>query len=179
MIAQPAFQCTTVFQVEGVFSAQRPIWTWFDMAANISPAWYLCSRARHKKFLIYFQVIIHGNGFTALAIDDGSFSDERTNMLPCGWSHSHTPWDVGSLSDLNPTTARGAWRTNSEYARMLRWRSERVESKMCDVEGIAHTVEVTAASLYEAVALGLRAIRTSDWADYGPQSILLSFPEIN
>ena len=32
-----------------------------------------------------------------------------------------------------------------------------------DLEGIAHTVDVTAASLYEAVALGLAAIRSDDW----------------
>jgi hypothetical protein len=32
-----------------------------------------------------------------------------------------------------------------------------------DREGIAHTVEVTASSLYEAIALGLTAIRESQW----------------
>src|SRR5260221_6257337 len=32
-----------------------------------------------------------------------------------------------------------------------------------DLEGVAHTVEVTAESLYEAVALGLAALRHSDW----------------
>lgn len=32
-----------------------------------------------------------------------------------------------------------------------------------DLEGIAHTVEVTAATLYEAVALGLAAIRGNEW----------------
>src|SRR5882762_1391319 len=32
-----------------------------------------------------------------------------------------------------------------------------------DVEGVAHTVEVTAATLYEAVAQGLAAIRGNDW----------------
>jgi hypothetical protein len=31
------------------------------------------------------------------------------------------------------------------------------------MEGIAHSVEVTAATLYEAVALGLSAIRGNDW----------------
>jgi len=35
---------------------------------------------------------------------------------------------------------------------------------ICDMEGIKHTVEVTASSLYEAVALGLVAIRDQDWA---------------
>jgi hypothetical protein len=32
-----------------------------------------------------------------------------------------------------------------------------------DLEGIAHSVEVTASSLYEAVALGLTAIRGNRW----------------
>jgi len=33
-----------------------------------------------------------------------------------------------------------------------------------DIEGVAHTVEVTAATLYEAVALGLTQIRDNEWA---------------
>jgi hypothetical protein len=32
-----------------------------------------------------------------------------------------------------------------------------------DMDGVAHTVEVTAATLYEAVALGMAAIRTDEW----------------
>lgn len=32
-----------------------------------------------------------------------------------------------------------------------------------DMEGVSHTVEVTAATLYEAVALGLAAIRGNEW----------------
>jgi hypothetical protein len=32
-----------------------------------------------------------------------------------------------------------------------------------DVDGVAHTVDVTAATLYEAVALGMAAIRTDEW----------------
>jgi hypothetical protein len=31
------------------------------------------------------------------------------------------------------------------------------------MDGVAHTVEVTAATLYEAVAQGLAAIRRNDW----------------
>jgi hypothetical protein len=33
-----------------------------------------------------------------------------------------------------------------------------------DLNGIEHTVEVTADSLYEAVAHGIRAFRDADWA---------------
>ena len=32
-----------------------------------------------------------------------------------------------------------------------------------DMEGVSHTVEVTAETLYEAVALGMAAIRTEEW----------------
>jgi hypothetical protein len=32
-----------------------------------------------------------------------------------------------------------------------------------DLEGVTHTVEVTAETLYEAVALGMAAIRTDKW----------------
>jgi hypothetical protein len=40
-------------------------------------------------------------------------------------------------------------------------RSCRVTIK--DMEGVKHTVEVTAETLYEAVALGLLAVRGNDW----------------
>ncbi len=35
---------------------------------------------------------------------------------------------------------------------------------VCDLEGVKHSVEVTASTLYEAVALALVAIREHDWA---------------
>ena len=35
----------------------------------------------------------------------------------------------------------------------------------CDLKGVEHSVEVTADSLYEAVAQGLRAFRENDWVD--------------
>jgi hypothetical protein len=34
---------------------------------------------------------------------------------------------------------------------------------MQDLDGVSHTVEVTAATLYEAVAQGLAAIRRNEW----------------
>ena len=40
-----------------------------------------------------------------------------------------------------------------------------------DLDGIEHTAEVTASSLYEAVAIGLRVIRDSEWAGQLPQSL--------
>lgn len=38
-----------------------------------------------------------------------------------------------------------------------------------DIEGIAHTVEVTASTLYEAVAQALAALRGHDWVAGLPQ----------
>ena len=35
----------------------------------------------------------------------------------------------------------------------------------CDLKGVEHSVEVTAGSLFEAVAQGLRAFRDNDWVD--------------
>ena len=35
----------------------------------------------------------------------------------------------------------------------------------CDLKGVEHAIEVTADSLYEAVAQGLRAFRENDWSD--------------
>jgi hypothetical protein len=34
-----------------------------------------------------------------------------------------------------------------------------------DMNGVSHTVDVTAATLYEAVALGMAAIRTDEWVN--------------
>ena len=34
-----------------------------------------------------------------------------------------------------------------------------------DLDGVAHTVEVTASTLYEAVALGMTAVRGEEWAN--------------
>jgi hypothetical protein len=35
----------------------------------------------------------------------------------------------------------------------------------CDLKGVEHAVEMTADSLYEAVAQALRVFRTNDWID--------------
>jgi hypothetical protein len=56
------------------------------------------------------------------------------------------------------------WRRKSEYDRFIfvtPVRSCRVTIK--DMDGVKHTVEVTAETLYEAVALGLVALRGNDW----------------
>jgi hypothetical protein len=53
----------------------------------------------------------------------------------------------------------------------------------CDLNGIEHIVEVTADSLYEAVAQGLRVFRENDWIDEMGRgqttiSIAVSHPEV-
>lgn len=42
---------------------------------------------------------------------------------------------------------------------------------ICDLEGTDHTVQVTASTLYEAVALGLVALRSDDWVSGIPDGL--------
>jgi len=55
------------------------------------------------------------------------------------------------------------WRIKSEYVIFsdVPIRSCRVTIQ--DMDGVSHTVEVTAATLYEAVARGLAALRGNEW----------------
>jgi len=51
-----------------------------------------------------------------------------------------------------------------------------MEVKSCrvtvrDMEGVAHTVDVAAATLYEAVAVGLKNIRGNDWVERIPNGL--------
>jgi hypothetical protein len=66
---------------------------------------------------------------------------------------------------LTPRTS--SWRRSFGhgvcYARPMSVRSCRVTVR--DTEGIEHTAEVSAESVYEAVALGLRAIRQCSWVE--------------
>ena len=53
----------------------------------------------------------------------------------------------------------------------------------CDLNGVEHIVEVTADSLYEAVAQGLRVFRQNDWIDEVGRgqrtiSVVVTHPEI-
>ena len=53
---------------------------------------------------------------------------------------------------------------NEKRIRYIRWKMMRsCRVTVQDVEGFTHTVEVTAESLYEAVALGLAALRGREW----------------
>src|SRR5215471_9882522 len=65
---------------------------------------------------------------------------------------------------LVATAAAGPlWRIKSEYDTLplMPRRSCRVTIR--DLEGVAHTVDVTAESLFEAVAQGLAALRGNQW----------------
>ena len=55
------------------------------------------------------------------------------------------------------------WRTKSEYISLapVPIRSCRVTIR--DLDGVSHTVEVMAASLFEAVARGVAALQGSEW----------------
>jgi len=76
-----------------------------------------------------------------------------------------TPLSVSCRNSFRPEAiflleARLLWRTKSEYAKLrfgMPVRSCRVS--ILDMDGIKHSVQVTAETLYEAVALGLVAIR--------------------
>lgn len=57
----------------------------------------------------------------------------------------------------------GVWRTKSEYATFTFMLVRSCCVSIQDVDGISHTVEVTASALYEAVAQGLAAIRSNEW----------------
>ena len=54
-------------------------------------------------------------------------------------------------------------RTNSEDASPFRVALRTCSVTCRDLNGVEHTVEVTADSLYEAVAHGLRAFQEADW----------------
>jgi hypothetical protein len=66
-------------------------------------------------------------------------------------------------SILARSKALSLWRTKSElwYPLAMEIRSCRVT--IADMDGVAHTVEVTAATLFEAVALGLKQLQGNEW----------------
>ena len=73
------------------------------------------------------------------------------------------------------------WRTKGEYdiVPLMPARSCRVTVK--DVDGVSHSVEIMAASLYEAVAQGLAAFRGNEWVTaiaQGPNSVKVSVGDV-
>lgn len=93
----------------------------------------------------------------------------RTRLLPSTQRNCHRagPERGGEVVAARPDAELPArhlvWRMKGESAtlRFMPVRSCKVTVK--DMEGVSHTVDVTAATLYEAVALGMAAIRTDEW----------------
>jgi len=50
---------------------------------------------------------------------------------------------------------------------------------ICDLAGVAHSVQVSAATLYEAVALGLAEIRKHSWVDGIPEGLNVVTVEVH
>lgn len=52
--------------------------------------------------------------------------------------------------------------------------------KYCDLEGVTHTVEVSASSLYEAAVLGRKAFEQTGWADHpvGEVEVIVTAPAV-
>ena len=50
----------------------------------------------------------------------------------------------------------------------------------CDVEGVTHSVEVSASSLYEAAVLALKAFEQTGWADnpVGVMEVVVKSPAV-
>src|SRR6202007_3206119 len=59
--------------------------------------------------------------------------------------------------------AEAIWRRKSEYAKFSPMEVRSCRVTISDLDGVTHTVEVTAATLFEAVALGLRQLQGNAW----------------
>ena len=57
------------------------------------------------------------------------------------------------------------WRRKSVYDSLPFMPVRSCKVTIEDMNGVSHTVDVTAETLYEAVALGMAAIRTDDWVN--------------
>ena len=63
------------------------------------------------------------------------------------------------------------------------WACGNAGCHICEPNGVEHTVEVTADSLYEAVAQGLRVFRDNDWINEVGRgrtaiSVAVTYPEV-
>ncbi len=57
----------------------------------------------------------------------------------------------------------GQWRTKDEYARLSRVVLRTCTVAVRDLRDVEHSIEVTAETLYEAVATALAALQQDDW----------------
>jgi hypothetical protein len=60
---------------------------------------------------------------------------------------------------------RSLWRIKGEHGNLASVEVKSCRVTISDLQGVAHTVEVTATTLYEAIALGLKQIRGHEWAE--------------
>jgi hypothetical protein len=77
----------------------------------------------------------------------------------------------------------GKWRTNGERDRQPSVSLRKCRVSYCDLNGVEHAVEVSAESLYEAVAQGLRMFPENDWTHEVGRgqtaiSVAVSYPEV-
>ena len=63
------------------------------------------------------------------------------------------------------------WRTKSEYPTLRRRGTRTCRVTITDLEKVSRTVEVTATTLYEAIALTLAALRENDWVAGIPEGL--------
>ena len=87
----------------------------------------------------------------------GTFAPISTDRLP------------ENFNVTDPQTADRAlqphWRTDSETAILGRMGVRTCRVSCWDAQGVEHMVQVTAQSLYEAVAQALRVFREDDWGE--------------
>jgi hypothetical protein len=87
-------------------------------------------------------------------------------LLLLAWLAFHAYDDIKSLIDR---THLGEQKANAATISEVPNRSCHVS--VTDLEGVEHTAHVTADTLYEAVARGLKAIKSSKWAGEIPEGI--------
>lgn len=77
--------------------------------------------------------------------------------------------------------ANPRWRTKDEYSKLGAMTVRSCRVTVTDLDGLAHSARVTASSLYEAVALGLKAIRGDEWVGEiaeGSNSVVVSASDV-
>jgi hypothetical protein len=81
---------------------------------------------------------------------------------------SRSVWDDAGIDKLVGTLL-GEQKTNIVTIPDVPIRDCKVS--VIDMDGIEHTAQVSASTLYEAIALGLRAIKKSSWAGQIPEGL--------
>src|ERR1700752_1043845 len=69
----------------------------------------------------------------------------------------------GSRGKYNRSVGWAAWRTKGEYANVPIMPVRTCRVTVQDMDGVRHSVQITASSLYEAVAQGIAALKGNEW----------------